>query len=69
MTADLRNGSRDHHHVGCALVDLVIARRALVGLRRLKRLEHTDVEIGIGPRPNTRDQVGDVARGIVVIRW
>jgi hypothetical protein len=67
VSANLRLRPRDHHNVGCALGDFVIAGRALIRLCCLEGLEHSHVEIGVGPPSDAGDQVRHVAIRIILI--
>ena len=66
MATMIRFWSGDHHDVRRSPCDQVIAHRTLIWLRCLERLEHPNVEIGIGPRSDSGNQVRNLAAGIVV---
>ncbi len=65
MSAPFRLESGDHDHVGYPPRDRVIARRALVGLGGVDRLQNTHIEVVVRPGPDARNEVSDIARSVI----
>ena len=67
MTASVRFGSRYDHDVGGAPGNRMVARRALIRLGGMDGLQDAHVELVVGPRPNSGNEVGHISRRIIVV--
>ena len=73
MATSVGFGSRYDDDVGGAPGNRVIAGRALVRLGGMDGLQDPHVDLTVGPRSNSGNEVGDVTRRVIIVngqpRW